>query len=209
MQTQERFKLNFNQAMGLMLFSIGTFILNPLNLSADYIFMLIGTLVFMLSSNFGWTFFVALIVLLIAYAFKIMHWPYGNLLIVTGILLTAISVYLKYIHKRKNPPLLILFVALCILGLGFYFKISHLKFGAEVMLLGFILITTTYLFRFYKKELKEFEDYNKLGLVIFWAFAGSFTLFHLPGAFVLFCIFTITFWMWLIFCLVRESKSNE
>ncbi|MBK6834220.1 MAG: hypothetical protein IPG89_08105 [Bacteroidetes bacterium] len=209
MQAQEKFKLNFHQSMGLMLFSIGAYVLNPLNLSADYIFMLIGALVFMLSSNFGWMFFVSLAVLLIGYVFKMMHWPNGNLIIASGLLLAHISIYLKYIHKCKNLVLIILFIAMCILDLGFYLKISHVKFGSEVMLLGFALIVINYSFRFYSKEHKEFEDYNKLGLVIFWSLAGSFTLLHLPGAFVISCIFTIIFWLWLIFSLVRESKSNE
>lgn len=209
MQHLEKFKLNFHQAMGLMLFSIGAYVLNPLKLSADNIFMLIGTLVFMLSSNFGWMFFTSLAILLIGYVFKIMHWPFGNLLFAFGLLLAHISIYLKYIHKRKNLVFTILFVALCILDLGFYMKTSHAKFGAEIMVLGFVLIAINYSFRFYAKESKEFEDYNKLGLVIFWALAGSFTLCHLPGAFVVSCIFTIIFWLWLIFSLVRESKSND
>lgn len=209
MQTQEKFKLNFHQAMGLMLFSIGAFVLNPLKFSADYIFILIGILVFMLSSNFGWTFFVALAVFLVGYVFKMLHWPYGNLITVLGFLLTNISIYFKYIHKRNDPILIVLFVALLILDLGFYLKISHLEFGNEVMALGFISILAGYFFRFYKKEIKEFEDYNKLGLVIVWALGGCFTLYHLPGAFILSCFFTIAFWIWLIFSLVRESKSNE
>jgi hypothetical protein len=209
MQAQEKFKLNFHQSMGLMLYSIGAYVLNPLNLSADNIFMLIGALVFMLSSNFGWMFFVSLAVLLIGYVFKIMHWPFGNLLFASGLLLAHISIYLKYIHKCKNSVLIILFIAMCILDLGFCLNISHIKFGTEVMVLGFALIAINYSFRFYNKEHKEFEDYNKLGLVIFWSLAGSFTLLHLPGAFVLSCIFTIIFWVWLIFSLIRESKSNE
>lgn len=209
MQAQEKFKLNFHQSMGLMLFSIGAYVLNPLNLSADNIFMLIGALVFMLSSNFGWMFFVSLAVLLIGQVFKIMHWPFGNFLFALGLLLAHISIYLKYIHKCKNFVLIILFIAMCILDFGFYLNISHIKFGTEVMVLGFALIAINYSFRFYNKGHKEFEDYNKLGLVIFWALAGSFTLLHLSGAFVISCIFTITFWLWLIFSLIRESKSNE
>ena len=133
MQAQEKFKLNFHQSMGLMLYSIGAYVLNPLNLSADNIFMLIGALVFMLSSNFGWMFFVSLAVLLIGYVFKIMHWPFGNLLFASGLLLAHISIYLKYIHKFKNSVLIILFIAMCILDLGFCLNISHIKFGTEVL----------------------------------------------------------------------------
>lgn len=65
-----------------------------------------------------------------------------------------------------------------VIVIGALFKIQHWSNGNELFSLGFIGLTATYLFHFFKKPVKELFDYLKLAWIIFYSATAILTIDH-------------------------------
>lgn len=90
-------------------------------------------------------------------------------------------------------------LSIALLLLGMLLQILELPLGREIILLAFIATGTLYPFRFWKKTEKEFLDYTKLILVVFWATNGIFKTLDLPYTLFLQIIIAVTFLIWMLF----------
>lgn len=204
----ERFELNHNQIIGLLTYSIGI-IVNEINgHPVGLMIIILGLLVFFMSSTFGIGLIISLLVILVGFLFKIIHFIYGNEILLLGMLGVLGSLFFKYIYKNYKLDLILIFSAITILFLGVYFKLLHLKYDTELIFIGCIAIATSYGFRFLKKTHKSFEDYNKMALVCFWSVSYLFNVLHWKGAYVFSTLFTLTLWTWLITSMIRDLKSK-
>jgi len=205
----DRFRLNFYQIIGLMTYSIGgiikSFLLNPVGL----ILIIFGLLVFLISSKLNAGIIVSVLILLIGFLVKMMHWPTGNEIILLGLISLIISGFIKFIYKRYRLDLILIFMSVSILFMGIYFKINHLRLNMELILIGFVMLIISYFIRFIAKDTKNFEDYNKLILVIFWSISSIFTIFHLSYSYIFSMISLLTLWLWLISSLIRDVKISK
>jgi len=85
-----------------------------------------------------------------------------------------------------------------VLLFGMLMKILELPYAKEIMLLGFSIIGTLYIFRFLKKTEKQFIDYTKLVLIVFWATNGIFRVLDFPYSLFFQIITAIAFVTWFI-----------
>ena len=205
----KKFKLNFYQIIGILIYSIGSMVLGVLNNSIGLIIAFFGILGFIISSNFRWGFLLSFIVFVIGYLFKIQHWPYGNLIILLGLLIAAISGFVKLKDRNFKIDLILIYISLIILGSGYFLKFARIQFSMELIFIGFCLISLSYSIRFLKKDQKNFEDYNKIAIVLLWSIATVFKTFHWPKGNVFGWISLFTLWTWLFFSFIRELKSKD
>jgi len=209
----ERFKLNFNQIIGVLFYSIGAIIESYTNNPGGLVLRCFGLLLFVISSEnkLGYTiaFLLSSILLFMGYTFTIMHWPLGNEFFLIGFAGLIVTAFFRYIHKKYRLDKILIFLSFTIITIGSYLKIIHMKFSSELILIGFISIVLSYAFRFIRKTEKTFEDYNKMLLVIFWSISYVFTIFHWPGNYVFSLIASIILWTWLILSMIRELKTKK
>ncbi len=89
-------------------------------------------------------------------------------------------------------------ISILVLIAGILMKTTAMPFASTVLLVSFFSISILYGIRFYKKEKKQFIDYVKLVLVIFWMLTGifrtldfSYTIFFQITAALAFVIWTV------------------
>lgn len=204
----DRFKLNFYQILGLMTYSIGAIVQGLAENSIGLIIIFFGLLFFFVSSKFNIGFVISFVILAVGYQFKIMHWPKGNEIILLGMIGFLVSAFFKYIYKTYKMDFLMIYISLTVLVLGMYFKIVHLKYSKEIILIGFLAITVSYAFRFIKKIPKYFEDFNKMILVFFWSLSSVVNIFHWLWSDIFSLMFILILWTWLITSLIRELRMK-
>ncbi|MDE3740264.1 hypothetical protein [Maribacter polysaccharolyticus] len=98
--------------------------------------------------------------------------------------------------KAMTKPLWILMGAMAI---GFLMKILGWRLANDVMLVSFIGIGMLYSYRFWKKPLKKFNDYNKLVFILFWSINGVLNIFNVPHNLLIHAIIAISFVLWFVF----------
>ena len=89
-------------------------------------------------------------------------------------------------------------ISIAVLLFGMLAKILEWPYAKEVMLVGFSAIAMLYLFRFLKKSDKQFIDYTKLVLIVFWATNGIFRVLDFPYTLFFQIITAIAFVTWFI-----------
>ncbi|GAB1856147.1 hypothetical protein MHTCC0001_09820 [Flavobacteriaceae bacterium MHTCC 0001] len=205
----DRFKLNHYQILGLLTYSIGAFAHNQIGNPIGMMVIFLGLLVFFISSSCNIGTIVSLLIIAIGYAFKVIHFIYGNEIILLGIIGFLVSAFFRYIYKTYRLDLILIYISITILLLGMYLKIVHLKYGMELIFIGCSAILVSYAFRFIKKTNKCFEDYNKMLLVVFWSLSTIFNVFHWAWGYVFSSIFTLTLWAWLITSMIRDFRTEN
>ncbi|MRX64858.1 hypothetical protein [Maribacter luteus] len=98
--------------------------------------------------------------------------------------------------KVLTKPLWILIGAI---SMGLLMKILGWPMANEVMLISFIAIGSLYTYRFWKKPLKRFNDYNKLVFILFWALNGVLNILDVPHNLFIHSIIAISFVLWFVF----------
>ena len=89
-------------------------------------------------------------------------------------------------------------VSLVVLLLGMTAKILQWPFAKEVMLASFFAIGILYTIRFWKKIEKQYIDYVKLILVLFWTINGVLRILHFQYTLFFQIVTAITFVIWFI-----------
>lgn len=89
-------------------------------------------------------------------------------------------------------------VSIAVLLFGMLAKILEWPFANEIMLFGFSTIAVLYIARFLKKSNKEFIDYTKLVLIVFWATNGIFRVLDFPYTLFFQIITAISFVTWFV-----------
>lgn len=89
-------------------------------------------------------------------------------------------------------------VSLVILLLGMTAKILQWPFAKEIMLFSFFAIGILYTIRFFKKAEKQYIDYVKLILVLFWTTNGLLRILDFPYTLFFQIVTAITFVIWFI-----------
>ncbi len=205
----DRFKLNHYQIIGLVTYSIGTIVQSQIGNPIGMMIIFLGLLVFFISSSCNIGTIISLLIIAIGFAFKIIHFIYGNEIILFGIIGFLASIFFRYIYKTYKLYLILIYISITILFLGMYFKILLLKYGMEFIFIGCSAISVSYAFRFIKKTPKYFEDYNKMLLVFFWSLSTIFNIFHWSWGYIFSSIFTLTLWTWLITSMIRDFRTEN
>ncbi len=99
------------------------------------------------------------------------------------------------VKKKLKLPLRI---SIAVLLFGMLAKILEWPYAKEIMLLGFSTIGILYAIRFLKKAEKQFIDYTKLVLIVFWATNGIFRVLDFPYTLFFQIITAIAFVTWFI-----------
>lgn len=89
-------------------------------------------------------------------------------------------------------------IAIAVLLVGMLAKIMEWPQASNIMLFGFFAIGILYVFRFLKKPTRQFIDYTKLVLVVFWATNGIFRVLEFPYALFFQIISAIAFVTWFV-----------
>lgn len=89
-------------------------------------------------------------------------------------------------------------ISIGVLLFGMLAKILEWSFAKEIMLFGFTTIGILYVFRFLKKRERQFIDYTKLVLIVFWATNGIFRVLDFPYTLFFQIITAIAFVTWFI-----------
>lgn len=199
-----KLELNFNQKIGLLIFSIAIF-LRHFEFNKNLLMALFSVSVFILlifsKVNFGvW---LSLILAFIAMLFKITHWPGGDIIFSASYFTFFISIYF---HVKKASIQIwfpIYISAFFLLGLSL---LAFLNFPIPDYLMylatGFFLLS--YTIRYLKKADKIVTDHIKLALFLSSFFYLVFNLLHWPGS-VFFLFLSIFFlWFWLIPSLLKS-----
>lgn len=89
-------------------------------------------------------------------------------------------------------------IAISFLLLGILSRILHAPFATEIIVSAFVTIGLLYPFRFWKKPDKQFLDYTKLVLVVFWATNGIFRALDFTYSLFFQIIIALSFLIWII-----------
>ncbi len=89
-------------------------------------------------------------------------------------------------------------ISIAILLMGMLAKIMEWPNASNIMLFGFFSIGILYVFRFLKKPTRQFIDYTKLVLVVFWATNGIFRVLEFSYALFFQIISAIAFVTWFV-----------
>ena len=89
-------------------------------------------------------------------------------------------------------------ISIVVLLFGMLAKILEWPYASKIMLLGFSTIGILYVFRFLKKSERQFIDYTKLVLIVFWATNGIFRVLDFPYTLFFQIITAIAFVTWFI-----------
>jgi len=113
-------------------------------------------------------------------------------------------------HKKKfGIPIRI---AIGFLFIGMIFKIFDWLLAKEIMIIGFVVLATCYILRFYQKKEKLSLDYIKVILVLSWVLNGIFSILHIPYNFAFQIIAFLAFLTWFIMegthYFIAEDKNN-
>lgn len=89
-------------------------------------------------------------------------------------------------------------ISIAVVLFGMLAKILEWPFAKEIMLFGFSVIAVLYTFRFLRKTQKQFIDYTKLVLIVFWATNGIFRVLDFPYTLFFQIVTAIAFITWFI-----------
>lgn len=89
-------------------------------------------------------------------------------------------------------------IAISVLLLGILSRILHWPYATEIIVCAFVSIGLLYPFRFWKKPDKQFLDYTKLVLVVFWATNGIFRALDFTYSLFFQIIIALSFLIWII-----------
>lgn len=77
-------------------------------------------------------------------------------------------------------------------------KILGWPMATQIMFVSFITIGILYSVRFWKKPIKQFKDYNKLILVLFWSINGVLNILDVQHTIFIHLIIALTFVLWFV-----------
>ncbi|MBD1262066.1 hypothetical protein HZY62_15800 [Maribacter polysiphoniae] len=97
--------------------------------------------------------------------------------------------------KILTQPLRIFIVAMLI---GLLMKILGWPMASQVMFVSFTTIGLLYGLRFWKKPIKQFKDYNKLILVLFWVINGVLSILDVQHTIFIHLVIAISFVLWFV-----------
>ncbi len=89
-------------------------------------------------------------------------------------------------------------IAVAILLLGMLARIIQWPHAKIVVIVGFASIVLLYAFRFWKKTEKQFLDYVKLILIVFWTINGIFRMLDFPYTLFFQIVTAASFIIWFI-----------
>ncbi len=89
-------------------------------------------------------------------------------------------------------------ISIVVLLLGMLARILSWTFAPPIVIIGFSAILVLYALRFWKKYDKQFVDYVKLVLVVFWCINGVFRMLDLPYTLLFQVVICISFITWFI-----------
>ncbi|MEJ1221749.1 hypothetical protein [Sediminicola sp. 1XM1-17] len=103
-------------------------------------------------------------------------------------------------------------ISMCVILVGFIFKVLHWQLASTLLTLGFVSILVLYALRFWNKPQKTFLAYNKLILISFWTINGLIQMYHLPFALYTQIILVISLILWAVLegtaYFSKENKSK-
>ncbi|WP_273567009.1 hypothetical protein [Maribacter halichondriae] len=99
------------------------------------------------------------------------------------------------VKKILKTPLRI---SIAVLLVGMTAKIMQWPFAKEIMLISFVAIGILYTARFWKKSEKQYVDYVKLILVMFWTTNGILRILDFPYTLFFQIVTAITFVIWFV-----------
>ncbi len=100
--------------------------------------------------------------------------------------------------RRKKILKAPLRIAVAVLLLGMLARIVQWPYAKVIVITGFVSIVLFYCLRFWKKSEKQFLDYVKLILVVFWSTNGVFRMLDLPYTLLFQIVTGISFIVWFI-----------
>ncbi|WP_196894650.1 hypothetical protein [Aureivirga marina] len=204
-----KLKLNNNQILGLFTCSFGIILQEFFQNYIGFPMAFFGFIVFLVSSKLNMAIIGSFFLLGIGYYLRILHLSMGKEIIIFSLISLIILSFVQFILKKYKLDIILIWLSFIILFIGFYLKIEHLILDNELMTIGYSLISISYFYRFIKKKIKVFEDYNKLLLVFSWSILSIFKMLHLVGSQFLSYVFIIILWSWLILSLIKDLKSNH
>ncbi len=218
--TINRFQLNIYSSLGLILVAIGAnlfvYSMNKIDMNFNIwaisvLLMILGILLFSLNANFDKRTKVSIFIIGLGLLCKIMHWPLAGLFMLIGLIALIISGFFKYLYKKYSINKLMLFISLSLIGIGLNFKIFHVlyEYNEIIITIGVISLIITYYFRFSKKQNKSFEDFNKLILLFFWSISAVFTVNHLPYKEIFQVLTGLSFLVWIILSFIRDMRERK
>lgn len=89
-------------------------------------------------------------------------------------------------------------ISLATLLFGIISKMFEWPFATKILLVSFTALGVLYTIRFLGKTKKEFLDYNKFALVLFWSLYGIFTVLNFSYTLFFLTMTTVTFILWFI-----------
>ncbi|VAW15664.1 hypothetical protein MNBD_BACTEROID03-2335 [hydrothermal vent metagenome] len=89
-------------------------------------------------------------------------------------------------------------ISIAILLIGMLAKVLEKPYVSKIMLFGFFALGILYMFRFLKKKQKQFIDYTKLVLVVFWVANGIFRVMDFPYTLFFQIVTAIAFIIWFV-----------
>ncbi len=89
-------------------------------------------------------------------------------------------------------------ISIAILLMGMLAKILESFYADRIMLFGFFALGLLYMFRFLRKKQKQFIDYTKLVLVVFWVTNGIFRIVDFSYALFFQIVTVIAFIIWFV-----------
>ena len=89
-------------------------------------------------------------------------------------------------------------IAISVLLLGLLFQIVEWPYADQIILTAFVAIGLLYPLRFFKKKEKQFLDYIKLILVVFWSVNGIFRVLDFAYSLFFQIVIAISFLIWIV-----------
>ena len=204
-----KFRLNIYQAGSLLMVCLGILLQLLSDNQLGVIISLLGIINFSFFTKMGKGIAIALLIILLGIINKTMHWPGSGIIFLAGILMAGIFGYLNFVVRIYYTDRLLIWLSLLIAFSGFYLKIMHYPFASELIIIGFTMLSASYFYRFLLKKPKDFEDYNKLAVVVFYSITAVLASLRLDYSTISGFLFVAVLLSWVGFSVNREISEYK
>ena len=101
------------------------------------------------------------------------------------------------VSKQNKTVLILLALTLCVLVIGYVFKIQHWSINFEIRLTSFIAIGVLYAIRYGLKQSKNIKDLAKVIMVLSWVFFSVFAMYKMNNLVFFLIILAVSGSTWL------------
>jgi hypothetical protein len=152
---------------------------------------------------------ISLFIWAIGIQFVISHWPYGRIIVLSGGILTMVSLFLRYSKSNFSNYKLWILISLLELFCAYYLKLMHSDYYQYFLFIGSLSLIISYGLRFVKKKPKQVDDYLKLIFIFSYLIFYLFRVEHYPWQKVISLIVIASTWSLGGFILFKELNAKK